>query len=51
MTPDAIIDAIHKAVGSPSSGPIADALPLIDGAVRSVFGTKEARVIKAAETR
>jgi hypothetical protein len=51
MTPDAIIDAIHKALGDPDSGAIADAMPLIDGAVRSSFGGKETRIVKAAETR
>jgi hypothetical protein len=51
MTPEAIIANIHKAVGDPGAGAVADALPLIDEAVRESFTAKETRVVKAAEIR
>jgi len=50
-----IIDAVHKALGEPTVGPVADALPLIDGAIsRAMAGepeTTSTRVVKAAEKR
>jgi hypothetical protein len=50
-----IIDAVHKALGEPTIGPIADALPLIDAAIsRAMAGepeTTSTRVVEAAEKR
>ena len=54
MTVEKIMDEIRGALGNPSSGQIKDALPLIEAGVRKALGdkgAKEARVIKAAETR
>lgn len=57
MTADKIMDEIRGALGNPSSGPLKDALPLIEVGVRKALGdkgdkgAKEARVIKAVETR
>lgn len=55
MTADKIMDEIRGALGNPSSGPLKDALPLIEAGVRKALGgdgrAKEARVVKAAETR
>ena len=54
MTTDKIMDEIRGALGNPSSGPLKDALPLIEAGVRKAVGdkgAKEARVVKAAETR
>ena len=55
MTPDAVLAAIKSAVGDPSCGPIKDAWPLIEGAVRQTMGGaipdgKETRIVKAKET-
>jgi hypothetical protein len=50
-----VIDAVHKALGEPTIGPVADALPLIDAAIsRAMAGepeTTSTRVVKAAEKR
>jgi len=54
MNADKIIDEIRKALGNPSSGPLANAMPLIAEAVHTATEAKpvkEARVVKAAETR
>lgn len=54
MTTDKVMEKIRGALGNPTSGPIADAMPLIEAGVRSAFdggGAKETRVVKAAETR
>lgn len=56
MTADKIMDEIKGALGHPSSGPLKDALPLIEQGVKRAIGegskgTKESRITKAAETR
>lgn len=54
MTTDKVMEEIRGALGNPSSGPLKDALPLIEAGVRSALegkGAKETRVVKAAETR
>lgn len=55
MTVEKIMDEIRGALGNPSSGSLKDAMPLIEAGVRKALGgdraTKEARVVKAAETR
>lgn len=54
MTPDKIMDEIRGALGNPSSGPLKDALPLIEQGVRAAMGAKgvqDTRVVKATETR
>ena len=45
---------MRGALGNPSSGPVKDALALIEAGVRKALGDKggkEARVVKAVETR
>lgn len=54
MTVEKIMEEIRGALGNPSSGSLKDALPLIEAGVRRALGdkgAKEARVIKATETR
>lgn len=56
MTPDSIIAAIKDALGNPSGGPVAEAMPLIEEAVRQSCGAtkraiKETRVTEPEETR
>ena len=55
MTPDVIIAAIKDALGNPSGGSVAEAMPIIEKAVRHSFQpdklTKETRVVAAQETR
>ena len=57
MTVEKIMDEIRGALGNPSSGSLKDAMPLIEAGVRKALEgkgareTKEARVIKATETR
>lgn len=55
MNADAVITAVKAAVGDPTSGPIAAALPDIEAAIRGCWGqddpTKATRVVKATETR
>jgi hypothetical protein len=55
MNADTVLAEIRAAVGDPSCGPIKDAWPLIEGAVRQAMGgapaaIKETRIIKAQET-
>ncbi len=54
MNADKIMDEIKEALGNPSSGALKDSLPLIEAGVRKALEgkpAKEARVVKAAETR
>jgi len=56
MTTDKVMEEIRGALGNPSSGPLKDALPLIEAGVRKALGggqpeAKATRVVKAAETR
>lgn len=54
MTVEQIMQKIRGAIGNPESGPLKDALPLIEQGVRSALGDtgdKETRVVKPAETR
>ena len=40
MTPDVIIAAIKDALGNPSGGAVAEAMPLISGAVNQAMGVR-----------
>lgn len=54
MTVEQIMQKIRGAIGNPESGPLKDALPLIEQGVRSALGDtgdKETRVVKPVETR
>lgn len=49
-----IIDNIKKALGNPSSGTIADAMPIIERSVKQTCNPDpvvEQRIVKPAETR
>ena len=66
MNPDTLIQKIRGALGNPSSGQIADALPIIEGAILDAYRgdttptttptptskpTKETRITTSTETR
>lgn len=54
MNAETVSKKITDALGNPESGAIAEAMPLIMGAVAAAFAddkTKAVRITKAAETR
>lgn len=54
MNAEQILSSIRGELGDPQTGPLAEAMPLIEAGVRKALGEKpsrEARITKPAETR